>query len=263
MDKDELFEKMLQFVLEREGGYVNDPDDIGKATNRGITTGTYNSYRRSKNLPIQDVRNITNDEVRDIYYNNYYKASGADQLENPRLGMYVFDSAVNMGVGTAKEILKQSGENLDNFEKIRRDKYQTYANAKKNQMKYLDGWMNRVGHAKDFAQNSLPETRQKPFKMGVEMTVDKNGNVMDYYNMDDIKNMSGKEIINNLPTLKDQAIHKLGGKPTGFATGTQQIQTPIIPTVHMGPQKASERLKGLSLDQLTKEELDELLEELI
>ena len=31
----------------------------------------------------------------------------------------------------------------------------------------------------------------------------------------------------------------------------------------MGPQKASERLKGLSLDQLTKEELDELLEELI
>mgnify|MGYP003302879119 CR=1 FL=1 len=27
MDKDELFEKMLQFVLEREGGYVNDPED--------------------------------------------------------------------------------------------------------------------------------------------------------------------------------------------------------------------------------------------
>ena len=92
------------------------------------------------------------------------------------------------------------------------------------------------------------------------MDVDSKGNVMNYYNKDDIQNMSGKDLFNNLPTLKDQALHKIG-KPTGFASNTQQ--TPIIPTVHMGPQKASERLKGLSLDKLTQEELEELLEELI
>ena len=115
MDKDELFEKMLQFVLEREGGYSNNPADLGGETNKGITHGTYNSYRRSKGLEPQSVKNISDDEIRDIYYNNYYKASGADQLDNPQLGLYTFDTAVNMGVGTAKDLLKQSGEDLGAF----------------------------------------------------------------------------------------------------------------------------------------------------
>ena len=50
-------------------------------TNKGITHNTYNSYRRSKGLPIRSVKYITNDEVRDIYYNNYFKASGADRIK--------------------------------------------------------------------------------------------------------------------------------------------------------------------------------------
>lgn len=75
--------------------------------------------------------------MRDIYYNNYYKASGADQLENPQLGLYTFDTAVNMGVGIAKDLLKQSGGSLDTFEKLRRDKYQSYADAKANQKNIL------------------------------------------------------------------------------------------------------------------------------
>jgi hypothetical protein len=108
----------------------------------------------------------------------------------------------------------------------------------------------------------LPTTKQKPFELGVQMDVDSKGNVMNYYNKNDIQNMSGKDLFNNLPTLKDQAIHKIG-KPTGFAANTQPAQNTFIPTVHMGPQRASERLKGLSLDQLTQEELEELLEELI
>ena len=262
MDKDELFEKMLQFVLEREGGYSNNPADLGGETNKGITHGTYNSYRRSKGLEPQSVKNISDDEIRDIYYNNYYKASGADQLDNPQLGLYTFDRAVNMGVGTAKDLLKQSGEDLGTFEKLRRDKYQSYADANNSQKQFLKGWNNRVDHMKTYAQKSLPTTKQKPFELGVQMDVDSKGNVMNYYNKNDIQNMSGKDLFNNLPTLKDQAIHKIG-KPTGFAANTQPAQNTFIPTVHMGPQRASERLKGLSLDQLTQEELEELLEELI
>ena len=47
------------------------------------------------------------------------------------------------------------------------------------------------------------------------MDVDSKGNVMNYYNKNDIQNMSGKDLFNNLPTLKDQAIHKID-KPTGY-----------------------------------------------
>ena len=50
---------------------------------------------------------MTEDEMQDIYYKNYYKASGADKIDNPRLSMYVFDTAVNMGVSVAKELYKK------------------------------------------------------------------------------------------------------------------------------------------------------------
>ena len=262
MNEDEYFEKMLKFILQREGGYSNSPTDLGGETNKGITHGTYDAYRRSKGLKPQSVKNITDDEVRDIYYNNYYKASGADQLENPQLGLYTFDTAVNMGVGVAKDLLRQSSGNLDTFEKLRRDKYQSYADAKSNQRRYLNGWNNRVTHAKNYAQETLPSKKAKPFRLGIEMDVDQNGNVMNYYNRDDLKNMSKREIFDNLPTLTDQALYRLG-HPTGNAANINNIKQEIIPTVHMGPQKASERLKGLRFEQLTPEEIDELLEELI
>lgn len=32
----ENFEKMLKFVLQREGGYVNDSHDLGEESNKGI-----------------------------------------------------------------------------------------------------------------------------------------------------------------------------------------------------------------------------------
>ena len=106
MFDDQYFETMLNFVLLREGGYVNDPDDPGGETNHGITHEVYDSYRRSKKLPKRSVKYITDDEVVDIYYNNYYKASGADKIKNPRLAMAVFDTSVNMGVSVAFPVLK-------------------------------------------------------------------------------------------------------------------------------------------------------------
>ena len=260
MDKDEYFEKMLQFVLAREGGYVNNPADIGGETNKGITHGTYDSYRRSKGLPSQSVKNISDDEVRDIYYNNYYKSSGADKLDNPQLGLYVFDTAVNMGVGTAKSLLKESGENLETFEKLRRNKYQAYANSKESQKQFLKGWNNRVDHVNDYAKNNSPSSRARPFDLAVEMDVDQDGNVMNYYNKDDVNQMTPKDIIKSIPILKDQVLYKMRQK-SGVTSNIDNKQ--IIPSVHFGPQKASERLKGLSLEQLTPKELDELLEELI
>lgn len=68
------FKKTLKFVLQREGGYVNDPTDLGGETNKGITYRTYNAYRKSKGLKPQSVKDISDSEVEDIYYNNYYKA---------------------------------------------------------------------------------------------------------------------------------------------------------------------------------------------
>lgn len=40
--------KLVPFILQWEGGFVNDPDDLGGATNKGITIGTFTEYRKRK-----------------------------------------------------------------------------------------------------------------------------------------------------------------------------------------------------------------------
>ena len=43
--------KLAPFILKWEGGFVNDPDDLGGATNMGVTIGTYETYCRKKGYP--------------------------------------------------------------------------------------------------------------------------------------------------------------------------------------------------------------------
>ena len=148
MDKN--FDKMLQFVLKREGGYINDPNDLGGETNKGITYRTYNAYRKSKDLPVRSVKYITDSEVRDIYYNNYYKAVGADKIKNPKLAAVMFDTAVNMGVSRAKTFLQESNGNIDKFIQLRRAKYEEFVSSKPSQKKFLQGWNNRVNELNSF-----------------------------------------------------------------------------------------------------------------
>ncbi|MBQ7125656.1 hypothetical protein IJO12_01060 [bacterium] len=148
---------MLKCILSLEGGYVNHPCDKGGATNCGITTTTYNAYRKSKGLKSNDIKNITQDEIEEIYYNNYYKLSGANKIQNPQLALYVFDTAVNMGVSVALNLFNKCNNNLDIFEKLRREKYKSYADTDPTQKIFLKGWNNRVTHVKNFAMTNLPD----------------------------------------------------------------------------------------------------------
>jgi len=97
----------LQFVLKWEGGLTNDPDDPGGRTNKGITQKEYDKFRKSKGLPTQDVAKINDEEVYEIYYRNYWLATKCNELPSV-LRLVVFDTAVNMGVGTAIRLLQQA-----------------------------------------------------------------------------------------------------------------------------------------------------------
>ena len=278
------YPNMLKFVLAREGGYANRKNDMGGPTNKGITQVTYNSYRRSKNLSTEDVRNITQQEVEDIYYNNYYKASGADKIDNPRLALYVFDTAVLHGVYGAKQILKKSGGDLEKFEQLRREHYYKIVNEKPKQKENLQGWLNRVNHLKDFANTVLPKERKLPYQLSIEMDVDPNGNVIYYYDMDDYRNMDRVDFKRNFPKILQQTIHQVG-HPTGSASnitkpqgcaGTYHVRGYVrsdgvkvsdyertCGAKHLGAQRASDKYRGLTLEQMTEKEVNELLDELI
>ena len=146
---DELFKKALQFVLKWEGGYVNNPNDKGGATNKGITQNTYNNWLKKHNRPFKDVKNISNSEVEEIYYNNYWLAAGCNKMTS-KLAVLVFDTAVNMGISRAKQFLKAAQWRYpDKFIQAREEKYKEFAQYG-NQNIFLKGWLNRLNDLKNF-----------------------------------------------------------------------------------------------------------------
>lgn len=138
-----IFEKALKFVLLHEGGYVNNPNDKGGATNKGITQNTYNAWLQSKKQNLKDVRHITDEEVRQIYYNNYWLKAGCDKMSE-KFAILAFDTAVNMGVSRVKPFLEYAKyTNTDKFILARIRKYVEFAKVG-NQKIFLQGWLNRV-----------------------------------------------------------------------------------------------------------------------
>jgi lysozyme family protein len=90
------FAECLPLILRYEGGYVNDPDDRGGATNQGVTQRVYDAWRDSVGRPPQTVRLIMSDEVGAIYERDYWTVAGCPSLPVP-LDLAVFDAAVNSG----------------------------------------------------------------------------------------------------------------------------------------------------------------------
>jgi len=100
------FESSLPLILKHEGGYVNDPDDSGGATNKGITQSVYNRYRLNEKLPVQPVRNIEDGEAEEIYYRNYWLDGKCHKLP-VGVNLVHFDFAVNAGIGRAAKTLQK------------------------------------------------------------------------------------------------------------------------------------------------------------
>ncbi len=107
MDKRSAVDQYIERVLEREGGYVDHPNDRGGPTNHGITMDTLSSWR-GKPVSADDVRLLTKNEARDIYRSRYWSAPGFGSLRLPDLlAEAVFDAAVNSGPARAVRLLQR------------------------------------------------------------------------------------------------------------------------------------------------------------
>lgn len=95
---DPAFDRALAFVLEHEGGYVNDPADPGGETNLGISRRAY---------PEEDIKGMTKARAAEIYRADYWRPARCEALPAP-LALAVFDSAVNMGVAAAAQLLQRA-----------------------------------------------------------------------------------------------------------------------------------------------------------
>jgi len=138
------FDNALRFVLSVEGGYVNDPDDPGGATNFGITQKAYDAWCDSHSSSRGDVKWIPQNVVADIYQSGYWKVAGCDSLPWP-MNLVIFDTAVNEGFGVALAVAR-AADGLGPLAAIavRRYIYRKLADGNPTLAKFLTGWMNRL-----------------------------------------------------------------------------------------------------------------------
>ena len=87
------------------------------------------------------MRKINAAERKALLYEQYWVPSGAGKC-NVKLAIVVFDTALNMGVGRAKEFLTASGGDLTKFMALRKQKYLSLA-AKPKYKDQKQGWLNR------------------------------------------------------------------------------------------------------------------------
>ena len=137
-----MFDIIIGVILKHEGGYVNDPDDLGGETKYGIS---------KRSFPNVDIKNLTKAEAIELYRHNYYIPLEIDKFTNMNLALNFMDMAVNAGTNNAKALLKKSKEIQKTsssdivtiYKALRVDYYKEVAKLRNNQ-KFLAGWLNRV-----------------------------------------------------------------------------------------------------------------------
>jgi hypothetical protein len=89
------FATCVAFVLQQEGGFVDNPADPGGATKYGITLKTLEDWRREP-IDVETVKALTREEAVEIYRTRYWNAMRCGEL--PRgVDLMVLDCGVNAG----------------------------------------------------------------------------------------------------------------------------------------------------------------------
>ena len=92
--------QIAQQIVDREGGYVNDPDDPGGATNFGVTIHTMRrlglDLDHDGDVDRHDVQMLSRAQAVDIFIKHYFEGPLISQLPQP-LQATAFDMYVNAG----------------------------------------------------------------------------------------------------------------------------------------------------------------------
>ena len=168
----ERFKKFLDYIFEVEGGYTNDENDRGGATNFGITHDDAKKYLGYTG----DMRDFKKSDAEKIYEKVYYRGNHIDKITDDRVALSIFDWAVNSGgkgIKKAQIVANKFGASLivdgiignktleainaidpkmflNEYHEMQRTFYKNLAARDSLQEGFLKGWLNRVGRKEKY-----------------------------------------------------------------------------------------------------------------
>lgn len=162
--------KLAPFILKWEGGFVNDPDDLGGATNMGVTIGVWKSCGYDKDgdgdIDVDDLHLLTREDVvnrvlKPYYWDRWKADSIQDQSVANILVDWIWASGVH-GIKIPQDLLgvipddivgpktlvavnsRNPRELFDQIKIARFDFIEDICRKRPANNKFKRGWMNRI-----------------------------------------------------------------------------------------------------------------------
>lgn len=93
-----FYRSAFTYILEVEGGYINDPKDPGGETKYGISKNAF---------PKLVIKNLTRSDAKKLFHTHYWLPCYDDSMSF-KIALISFDSCVHLGVGEGVKILQKS-----------------------------------------------------------------------------------------------------------------------------------------------------------
>lgn len=139
-----IYDIALQNLLKKEGGLSTNAADRGGATIHGVSSKYFpQDFQALKDLTEKGDQDAVNAYLNQFYKKNFWDPVGAGQMD-PQMAQVAFDTAVNQGVGAAKDMISLSGGDPAKVLQQRQERYIQLAQNDPTQAQFLNGWKNRV-----------------------------------------------------------------------------------------------------------------------
>lgn len=174
---DEVWKRAADHVLKVEGGYVDDPNDAGGATNWGISlrfvkqSGVDLDIDGDGDIDAEDMKALTKKQALKVYKAHFWDGKAYPKMKHAEVAIKCFDMAVNMGPKQANKLAQRAandcgeklvvdgaigpasiaamnwideGSMMNALRNRQADFYRDLVVRKPSYKKFLKGWLNRA-----------------------------------------------------------------------------------------------------------------------